>query len=120
MKICRRDFLAAFPAGAAVTVARRRGLDANKVEEDQIAVTFPSACAGGESGRVLLYEIEATVDGRQVGSWKLAQELHFQPLGRIPAESRLIIGADEVPAGEKVSFRVTPVGFFHRGRPIVG
>ena len=80
---------------------------------------FPSACAGGEKGRVLLYDIVATVEGRQVGAWKLAQELHFHPLGRVPTASRLVIGADEVPAGA-VTFRVTPVGFFHKGEPIIG
>ncbi len=33
--------------------------------------------------------------------------------------SRLVIGADEVPAGA-VTFRMTPVGFFHKGESISG
>ena len=109
-----------FPAGAAVSARRQRGRNTRNELEDQIVVEFPSACAGGDKGRVLLYDIVATVEGRQVGAWKLAQELHFHPLGRIPVSSRLVIGADEVPEKGTVAFRVTPVGFFHRGEPIAG
>ena len=58
------------------------------------------------------------VDGTPVGKWRLAQELHFQPLNRIPTSSELVIGADEIPSYKTVTFRVTPVGFFHRGTPI--
>ena len=105
--------------GAAVSVTRQRGQNTKKEMEDQIVVEFPSACAGGERGRVLLYEIRALAEGREVGMWRLAQELHFHPLGRVPTSSRLVIGADEVPAGA-VTFRVTPVGFFHKGEPIKG
>ncbi|MBR4172081.1 MAG: metallophosphoesterase [Kiritimatiellae bacterium] len=107
-----------FPKGAMVSVVRRKGKNTKKVEEDQIHVSFPSACANGEKGRVLLYEIEALVDGTPVGKWRLAQELHFQPLNRIPTSSELVIGADEIPSYKTVTFRVTPVGFFHRGTPI--
>ena len=109
-----------FPAGAMVSVKRQKGKNTKNIVEDQIAVSFPSACAGGEKGRVLLYEIVAKVSGRQVGAWKLAQELHFQPLARIPAKCQLVIGSDEVPVGEKVAFQVVPVGFFHRGEAIGG
>ena len=109
-----------FPVGAKVSVRRQKGKNTKNTVEEQIAVSFPSACASGEKGRVLLYEIVAEKDGQQVGAWKLAQELHFHPLGRIPDKSQLVIGADEVPAGGKVSFQVTPVGFFRRGEPISG
>ena len=84
-----------------------------------VTLTYIYRVAGGEKGRVLLYEIAALVEGREVDTWKLAQELHFHPLGRVPTSSRLVIGADEVPAGA-VTFRVTPVGFFHKGEPITG
>jgi hypothetical protein len=108
-----------FPAGAVVHVRRKQGPNTKGKLEDQIVVEFPSAVAGGEKGRVVLYEIAALVEGREVGKWRLAQELHFHPLGRVPTASRLVIGADEVPSG-KVAFRVTPVGFFHKGEPING
>lgn len=108
-----------FPVGAAVSARRQLGLNTKKKMVGQVVVEFPSACAGGENGRVVLYEITATAEGRQVGSWKLAQELHFHPLGRVPAASRLVLGANEVPAGA-VTFRVTPVGFFRRGDSISG
>ncbi|MBR1587519.1 MAG: hypothetical protein IJ658_04245, partial [Kiritimatiellae bacterium] len=108
-----------FPVGAVVCARRQRGPDTKGPLEDQIVVEFPSAVAGGEKGRVLLYEIRALVEGREAGMWKLAQVLHFHPLGRVPTSSRLVIGADEVPAGA-VTFRVTPVGFFHKGEPING
>ena len=108
-----------FPAGAAVRAMRKQGPNTKGKLEDQIVVEFPSAVAGGEKGRVVLYEIAALVEGREVGKWRLAQELHFHPLGRVPTASRLVIGADEVPAGA-VTFRVTPVGFFHKGEPISG
>ena len=108
-----------FPVGAAVYARRQRGPNTKGKLEDQVVVEFPSAVTAGEKGRVLLYEIAALVEGREVGTWRLAQELHFHPLGRVQTSSRLVIGADEVPAGA-VTFRVTPVGFFHKGEPITG
>ena len=96
-------------------------MNTKKQLEDQIAVSFPAAVAAGEKGRVLLYEIEArpASGGEPIGTWRLAQELFFHPLDRIPTSAELVIGADEVPADKDVVYRVTPVGFFHRGEPIV-
>ena len=110
----------AFPSGARVSVARRKGLNTKKEQEDQIVVSFPAAVASGEAGRVLLYEIEAlpAEGGEPIAKWQLAQELHFHPIGRIPATAELVVGADEVPADRDVAYRVTPVGFFRRGEPI--
>ena len=110
----------AFPAGAKVSVERTRGRDTKGRDEEQVVVSFPSAVAAGDEGRVVLYEIEATRPGggEPAGRWRLAQELSFHPLGSIPASARLVVGGDEVPKDAAVSFRVTPVGFFRRGEPI--
>ena len=117
-----RSIAPQFPTGAAVSARRCKGKNTNDELEDQIVVEFPSAIASGDKGRVLLYEIEAVrkAGGEPVGKWRVAQELHFHPLAAIPTSSRLVIGADEIPADAPVSFRVTPVGFFHRGNPISG
>ncbi len=116
-----RTVAPAFPVGACVAVTRRKGKNTKNQDEDQIAVSFPAAVAAGEKGRVLLYEIEArpASGGEPIGTWRLAQELFFHPLDRIPTSAELVIGADEVPADKDVVYRVTPVGFFHRGEPIV-
>lgn len=109
-----------FPVGAQATSARQEGSNSLGQKEPQIVVSFPSAVAGGDKGRVLLYRVEALDDKKnKVGTWQLAQELHFHPVSKIPTAMQLAIGADEVPAGTAVTFQIVPLGFFRQeGSPI--
>lgn len=109
-----------FPVGAQAKVIRQTGRNTLKQKEEQIIVSFPSAVASGDKGRVLLYRVDA-LDAKDVklGSWQVAQELHFHPLAKIPTSMQLVIGADEVPANTSVRFKITPLGFFRQeGHPL--
>lgn len=109
-----------FPIGAQAMAVRQTGRNTLKKKEAQIAVSFPSAVAAGEKGRVLLYCVEA-FDAKEakLGSWQLAQDFHFHPLAKMPAAMQLVIGADEVPANAPIRFQITPLGFFRQeGQPL--
>jgi len=118
----RRAVAPAFPAGAALSVVERGGKDASGRPERQIVLDFPSAVAAGHRGRVERYRVEAIPEagGESVLTRHVAQELYFHPIEKIPARQQCVLGADELPSGQKVKWRVTPIGVFaQEGRALV-
>ena len=85
-----------------------------KRAERQIVLEFPSATAAGHKGRVERYFVEALPEegGEPVLVRQVAQELYFHPVEKIPPVQNCVLAANELPAGRKVKWRVTPVGVF--------
>ena len=110
----KRSVAPEFPAGAALTVSERDGKDSMKRAERQIVLEFPSATAAGHKGRVERYFVEALPEegGEPVLVRQVAQELYFHPVEKIPQVQNYVLAANELPAGRKVKWRVTPVGVF--------
>lgn len=101
-----------FPAGAAITVVREKGLNALKQKEEQVVVQVPAArSTGAADGRALDYKfkvVEATT-GKTLVKRKILAD--FYPCSEriscgLPV--RCAFGLDEWPKDRKLIVRVTP------------
>ena len=103
-----------FPAGAALVVSERDGKNSDKRPERQIVLEFPSATLAGHKGRVERYRVEALPEGggEPVFACQVAQDFYFHPIEKIPPKQQCIVAAADLPAEQKVKWRVTPVGVF--------
>ena len=110
-----------FPAGVSLVVSERDGKDSNRKPERQIVLEFPSATSAGHKGRVERYRVEALPEGggEPVFTCQVAQDFYFHPIEKIPPTQQCIVAAADLPAGQKVKWRVTPLGVFGQaGKPL--
>ena len=103
-----------FPAGASLVVSERDGKNSDKRPERQVVLEFPSATLAGHKGRVERYRVEALPEGggEPVFACQVAQDFYFHPIEKIPPKQQCIVAAADLPAEQKVKWRVTPVGVF--------
>lgn len=110
----------AFPAGAAVSVARRRGPDRTGVTNDQYVVTFPQARSDANHSRGYDYRVTARVTKHfwtrtSCEKWVYSSKCYL-PEAHDTNDVTCVFSKAEVPGPfEKLEFTVTPYNAF--GRP---
>ena len=95
-----------------------------KTPERQLRLSFPAAKSVGAYGRVIDYRVEVVDEstGRTVAERLVQQE--WATLAESRALTRkgwCAFGLDELPAGARLAFRVTPINAGGKGgRPLTG
>ena len=114
-----------FPSGAGIEVSETDGfLYPAKTPERQLRLSFPAAKSVGAYGRVIDYRVEVVDEstGRTVAERLVQQE--WATLAESRALTRkgwCAFGRDELPAGARLAFRVTPINAGGKGgRPLTG
>lgn len=114
-----------FPEGATVRIQETGGLTyPAKQPVRQVRVEFPCAVAAGPHGRVIDYRVEVlrAANGERVLERLVQQEYATLSERRTREHAGwCAFGLDELPAGERLTVRVTPLNAgVKAGRPIEG